>query len=310
MIIDCHRHVWEHSKDLRDGSVGGSGPLPEWVAGEGVDPVDAEGGAIRGLVDCSIVLGFKSCLLGKGISNDFVAEYVAQHSDCAVGFAGVDPTDRTSPRVVEELVKNQGFAGVVVSPGAQGFHPSDTRAMNLYAKLVELDVPVMFHYPERWLKDAHLEQARPELLDEVARRFGGLRMIISSAGWPYVDQTMLMLAKHENVYSDVSIVVDQPLRVYQVISNAYQYQVMDKLFFGSGWPYCTVRGAVEALYNINEIPRQTGLPSIPREELRAIVERDSLSLLGIKHPAGLVVGGADEEAAEVPAAEGLRSADE
>ncbi len=309
MIIDCHRHVWEHVKELQDGSIGGSAPLPEWVANEGIHPVDAEGGAIRGLVDCSIVLGFKSCLLDREISNDFVGRYVEQHSDCAVGFAGVDPTERTSPRVVEELVKNQGFAGVVISPGAQGFHPSDTRAMNLYEKLVELDVPVMFHYPERWLKGGHLEQARPGLLDEVARRFSGLRMIISSLGWPYADETMLMLAKHENVYADVSIVVDQPLRVYQVISNAYQYQVMDKLLFGSGWPYCTVRAAVEALYNINEIPRQTGLPSIPREALRAIVERDSLSLLGIKHPPGLAQGRGKEEAAEVPAADRARSTD-
>ena len=74
------------------------------------------------------------------------------------------------------------------------------------------------------------------------------------------------------------------MRVYQVISNAYQYQIMDKLLFSSGWPYRTVRAAVGALYNINEIPRRTDLPAVPREILREIVERDSLSLLGIKHP--------------------------
>ncbi len=294
MIIDCHRHVWETAKELLDGSLGGSGPLPDWQEDENLNLAQSEDAPIRGLVDCSIVLGFRSQLLGKEISNEFVGQYVRQHSECTVGFAGVDPTDRTSPRVVEELVKKQGFAGVVVSPGAQGFHPCDTRAMNLYEKLVELDVPAMFHYPERWLKGAHLEQARPELLDEVARRFEGLRMIITRLGWPYVDQTMLMLAKHENVYADVSIVVDQPLRLYQVISNAYQYQVMDKLLFGSGWPYCTVRAAVEALYNINDIPRQTGLPSVPREALRAIVERDSLALLGIKHPPGMAEGQEEE----------------
>ena len=290
MIIDCHRHIWEKPEDLQDGSLGGAGPLMEWQANENLKLAEAEDAPIRGLVDCSIVLGFVSQLLGTQISNDFVARYVQQHSDCTVGFAGLDPTDRSCPRLAEELVKKQRFAGVVVSPGAQGFHPCDTRAMNLYEKLVEVDVPVMFHYPERWLRGAHLEQARPELLDEVARRFEGLRMIITSLGWPYADETMLMLAKHENVYSDVSIVVDQPLRVYQVINNAYQYQVMDKLLFGSGWPYCTVRAAVEALYNINEIPRQTGLPSVPREALRAIVERDSLALLGIKHPRGLLKG--------------------
>ncbi len=301
MIIDCHRHIWEQPKELQDGSLGGSGPLPQWGAKEDLSLVESEDAPIRGLVDCSIVLGFVSRLLGSQISNDFVGRYVRQHSECVVGFAGVDPTDRTSPRLLEELVKEQGFAGVVVSPGAQGFHPCDTRAMNVYEKLVELDVPMMFHYPQRWLKGAHLEQARPELLDEVARRFGTLRMIITSLGWPYVNETMVMLAKHENVYADLSIVVGQRLGLYQLISTAYQYQVMDKLLFGSGWPYFTVRSAVEALYNINEIPRQTGLSSVPREALRAIVERDSLALLGIKHPRGLLKEQAKEDAEEVPA---------
>ncbi len=308
MIIDCHRHIWEQTKDLHDGSLGGSGPLRQWQDNETLNLAQEEGAPIRGLVDCSIVLGFVSELLGIQNNNDFVGSYVKQHSDCAVGFAGVDPTDRSSPRLVEELVKQQGFAGVVVSPGAQGFHPVDTRAMNLYAKLVELDVPVMFHYPERWVKGAHLKQARPALLDEVARNFEGLRMVITSLGWPYVDETMLMLAKHENVYSDTSIVVGQPLRLYQVISNAYQYEVMDKLLFGSGWPYCTVRAAVEALYHINEIPRQTGLPSVPREALRAIVERDSLAVLGIKHPPGMLEKQAKEDAEEVPAEDAAQSA--
>ena len=301
MIIDCHRHIWEHSNELQDGSLGGSGALPQWGANEDLSLAESEDAPIRGLVDCSIVLGFVSGLLGIQINNDFVRRYVGQHSECAVGFAGMDPTDRTSPRLLEELVKEQGFAGVVVSPGAQGFHPCDTRAMNVYEKLVELDVPVMFHYPERWLKGGHLEQARPELLDEVSRRFGSLRMIISSMGWPYVDQTMVLLAKHENIYADLSIVVSQRLRLYQLINTAHQYQVMDKLLFGSGWPYCTVRAAVEALYNINEIPRQTGLSSVPREALRAIVERDSLALLGIKHPPGLLEEQAKADAEEVPA---------
>ena len=299
MIIDCHRHVWPHPKHLQDGSLGGAAARPDWLKNGSPNLVDQNDAPIRGLVDCSIVLGFKSKLLGAGIPNDFIAQYVAEHADCTVGFAGIDPTDRSSPVEAADLISNQGFAGVVIAPGVQGFHPCDTRAMNLYAKLAELDVPVMIHYPERWLSSAHLEQARPALLDEVARTFSGLKMIISSLGWPWGDETLLLLAKHANVYADLSIVSSRPLRVYQVISNAYQYQIMDKLLFGSGWPYCTVRAAAQALYNINEIPRQTGLPSIPREALREIVERDSLSLLGIKHPPGMSSRKAEQERKEL-----------
>ena len=299
MIIDCHRHVWPHPKHLQDGSLGGAGPLPDWLENGWPNLVDQNDAPIRGLVDCSIILGFKSKLLGAGIPNEFIAEYVSEQADCTVGFAGVDPTERSSLVEAAELISNQGFAGVVISPGVQGFHPCDTRAMNLYTKLAELDVPLMIHYPERWLTSAHLEQARPALLDEVARTFSKLRIVISSLGWPYVDEALLLLAKHANVYADLSIVVDQPMRAYQVISNAYHYQIMDKLLFGSGWPYRTVRAAVGALYNINEIPRQTGLPAVPRGALRKIVERDSLTLLGIKHPPGMSSRDSKEEPEEL-----------
>ena len=303
MIIDCHRHVWRNEKHLQDGSLGGAAPQPIWLEKGWPSLIDQNDAPIRGMVDCSIILGFKSKLLGAEISNDFVAEYVNEHPDCTVGFAGVDPTDRKAPAEVVELIKQRGFAGVVISPGAQGFHPCDTRAMNMYERLVELDVPMMVHYPLRWMSKAHIEQARPILLDEVARTFSKLKIIISSLGWPWVDETLLLLGKHENVYADLSIVVDQPMRVYQVISNAYQYQIMDKLLFGSGWPYRTVRAAVGSLYNINEIPRRTGLPAIPREVLREIVERDSLSLLGIKHPPKMASRKAKQAAEDTVAAE-------
>ncbi len=287
MIIDCHRHVWPSVKHLLDGSLGGAAGLAEWVEGEQPGLADQNEAPIRGLVDCSIILGFKSNLLGAEIPNEFVADYVSEHSDCTVGFAGIDPTDREAPAQAAELLGNQGFAGVVLSPGVQGYHPSDTRAMRLYEKLAELNAPVMIHYPERWMSGGHLEKSRPELLDEMLRAFPSLRVLVAGLGWPFVDETVLLLAKHKNVYAEVSVITGRPLRFYQVISEAYRYQIMDKLLFGSGWPYCTVRAAVQSLYNINEIPRQTGLPSVPREAVRGIVERDSLSLLGIKPPVGL-----------------------
>jgi len=56
---------------------------------------------------------------------------------------------------------------------------------------------------------------------------------------------------------------------------------MDKLLFGSGFPYARASEAIEALYSINHICHGTNLPTIPREHLRGIVERDAVSVLGI-----------------------------
>ena len=56
---------------------------------------------------------------------------------------------------------------------------------------------------------------------------------------------------------------------------------MDKLLFGSGFPYGSPSESIEALYGIRHFAHGTNLPTVPREQLRGMVERDSLALLGI-----------------------------
>jgi predicted TIM-barrel fold metal-dependent hydrolase len=57
---------------------------------------------------------------------------------------------------------------------------------------------------------------------------------------------------------------------------------MNKLLFGSGFPYAEPDVCIETLLGFNRMLANTYLPQVPREKLRSIVERDSLTLLGIK----------------------------
>ena len=59
--------------------------------------------------------------------------------------------------------------------------------------------------------------------------------------------------------------------------SAYQHGVIDKLLFGSDFPYTSATECIEALYSINQIAQGTNLPVVPREALRGIVERDTLA---------------------------------
>ena len=59
---------------------------------------------------------------------------------------------------------------------------------------------------------------------------------------------------------------------------------------------------MEAVYTINQLPQGTNLPSVTRELLRGIVQRDSLSLLGVG-PDDRTPAEGDESADDIPAAE-------
>jgi predicted TIM-barrel fold metal-dependent hydrolase len=285
MIVDCHTHIWEGPEQLgRYGQGGG-----ERVAGRrGWPEADTHRHfAAAEPVDKSIVLGFRSHYLGAHVPNDYVAHYVRQHPDRLIGFAGIDPSKpleavRETVRAHDEL----GMHGITVSPAAQDFHPASTAAMKLYAEANRLRMPVIFDQHALMTPGAKMEFARPFLLDEVAREFPDLRIIIAELGHPWIDETVLLLGKHANVFADIGGLLNNHWQAYNALLVAYQAEVMDKLLFASNFPFTSAATCIEALYSINQFCHGTNLPTIPREQLRRIVERNTLDLLRIPHTTG------------------------
>ena len=171
--------------------------------------------------------------------------------------------------------------GITISPANQDFHPADTRAMKLYEQAELLGMPILVHPSGQYTEQSKLEFGRPYLLDEVARSFPNLRLVVAQLGQPWIAETICLLGKHSNVYADVSGLLSHPWHAYNALVEAYQAGVIDKLLFGSDFPYTSAEECIEALYSINQLAQGTNLPVVPREALRGIVERDALNLLGL-----------------------------
>lgn len=284
MIVDCHTHIWRSPSQLGQAA----GPLVRRLfkdsrAGSVPDASPELHSAACKPADKIIVLGFRSRHLQAHVPNEFVAEYVRSQGDRLLGFAGIDPSEPVE--ALDELQRScgqLGLKGVTVAPAAQDFHPSSTGAMRVFAEASRLGVPVLFHMGAYLAAQTKLEYGRPVLLDEVARELPDLKMIIAHMGYPWVEECVALLGKQPNAYADISGLVCRPWHAYNALLSAYQYGVMDKLLFGSDFPFTTATGAIEALYSINQIVHGTSLPTIPREQLRGIVEYNALDLLGIR----------------------------
>lgn len=282
MIVDCFTHTWEHGAALGRGV-----PSPSLQNGHGLDAHRAAAARHRAAaepVDVTLVLGFKSQYLGAEISNSGVAEYVRSQGDRMIGIAGVDPSDpKEALAEVQRARSEWGMPGIAVAPAAQDFHPSSSQAMRVYAEAAALGMPVFFHTGPQLTSLTKLEYAQPVLLDEVARELPDLRIVIAHLGSPWVPETLLLLRKHPHVYAEISGVVQQPWRAYEALLSAHQAGVVDKLLFGSGFPDAPASLCIESLYSLNHLLHGSNMPTLPREQLRGIVERDALSLLGIAH---------------------------
>ena len=143
MIVDCHTHVWQSPDQLGQLDLG---DLPKKVraASPRISPnrtiwrqipsADVEfHWSQSGAVDKSIVLGFKSRYLRAEIPNQYVSDYVKRFPQKLIGFAGIDPTERGAVGELRAAKSDLHLRGVTVSPANQDFHPSDSRAMRVYA---------------------------------------------------------------------------------------------------------------------------------------------------------------------------------
>jgi len=296
MIVDTHTHLWQ-SLDQLGPQI--SAHLRERSA-DSWDQYDAGPQAHEAAmapVDAAFVLGFRSAHLGARVPNELISEYVSTRPETLVGFAGIDPMTDDSLEELERL-EELNLNGVVLSPAEQGCHPTHTRAMRLYERCQAKGLPVLIHQGMPLARDAMLEYAQPYLFDEVARSFPELKLLLADVGYPWTDQTLVLVGKHRNVYAELSGFVTRPWQLYNLLLQAHQLEVTDRLLLGSNFPHTIPQRAISAMYSLNQFTQGTGLTSVPREKLRAIVERDALQCLGLKRgPDGAVTAAGEARTA-------------
>jgi len=126
------------------------------------------------------------------------------------------------------------------------------------------------------------EFSDPTLWCPVLREFPEVKFVFTDMGWPWIDQTLLLLGEFENTFMDLAGLSAQQWVGYQTLIKGYQMGVLDKFFLGSDYPAAGAAATIEAIYSINQMAGNTNLPTIPRQRLREIVERNVLGLLGLE----------------------------
>ena len=280
MLVDCHTHVWlakEHLTEefCREGQLMRAEPVdmtctPEqhWAGMAGVDK--------------AIVLAFQSEHLGLHVSNDFVAGYCRQHPEKLYGLASVDPHWADPVAEIERAKFDLGLIGLKMAPIYQGIHAMDERCLKIWAAAERWNLPVLFHQGTTFPRRAPLKYAHPEQLEEVALAFPHLKFWIAHFGHPWQEETIVLVRKQPNVYTDLSALWYRPWQYYNILRLAQEYQVLHKCFFGTDFPVATAEDTIRGTLSINDMLDGTKLPRVDLDQLQAIIERDPFKVLEIE----------------------------
>jgi predicted TIM-barrel fold metal-dependent hydrolase len=175
--------------------------------------------------------------------NEETAGLVAKYPDKLVGLALVDPRDGV--RAVKELeraVKELGMKAFLASPFRSGMRQNDKRYYPLYAKAVELGIPMYCYCTMNYRTDRPMDIGRPLYLDEVAIDFPEMTIIAGwggGGGWPWVPEMIGVARRHQNVYINTSAhrpkYLAQRGSGWDMLLQFGNTLLQDRVVFASGW---------------------------------------------------------------------------
>jgi uncharacterized protein len=263
MIVDIHTHTPTHVHAVRPAE---RQPNTMWRSDRVVEAAVSWADYMAAMepVDRACVFGIRlkggempAGREGAGVQwvgnvNDQAAAFCRAYPDKLIGFMSVHPDEGDALQEVERCVKELGLRGSKLGPKYQGFDPLGTAAFQVYAAAQRPSLPI------------------PEL-----------RVVMAHMGHPWHADTIAVIRKHPHVYADVSAQFFRPWSQYNCLRLATEWGVLDKLLFGSDYPVATPSEVMAGLVSAADVAERANLPPLDRQALQAIVERDSLALLGL-----------------------------
>ena len=207
---------------------------------------DPDGFLIRSMDDAGVDIAVLTAedaetTMGMKTPNEKVAEFVRKAPQRFVGMAAVDPhKGMTAVRELEHAVKDLGMKCLCLEPWLHKLRSNDKLYYPIYAKCVELDIPVWIHASINYVPQLTMDFGRPIHLDEVAGHFPELKVVAGHGGWPWVNEMMALLWRHSNAYADISAIrpkyLGMPGTGWESLLQYGNSLLQDKIIFGTAWP--------------------------------------------------------------------------
>jgi predicted TIM-barrel fold metal-dependent hydrolase len=181
--------------------------------------------------------GIEWGLVPVTLTDELHVRALSEHPDRLFGSVEIDPNRGVEAlRGLETAVRDHGVIAAQFFPA--GKNPpvpiNDRRAYPLYAKCVELDIPVFVQGGVPGPR-VPTESQHPGLVDEVCYDFPDLRFVFRHGCEPWVDLTIKLLLKWPNLF--YSTTAFAPKYYPEAIVRYANSRGADKIIYGGYYPW-------------------------------------------------------------------------
>ncbi len=207
---------------------------------------------------------------GVPSGNPWVLDLMRAYPDMFIGYAGIDPNKGMA--ALDELSRmvDLGMRGASIDPYLAHIPANHARFYPIYAKCCELNIPVVITAGAATrISGAVMDDSHPRHIDEVARDFPELRIVVSHGCYPYVAEALMLVQRHKNVWMELSEYERMPFAdAYFQAANTF---LKDRILFASAHPFINIK---------TQLDIYASLPL--SDEVRPLVMHDNAAnLLGL-----------------------------
>ena len=201
----------------------------------------------------------RACIgTGRHASVEHTLSLAEKHPNRFIPWARINAREgMAGVRRLEMLVKERGLKGLEISCFREGLYGNDKKYYPLYAKAVELGIPVRVYCTMSYAADKPMDLGRPLYLDEVCRDFPELAVIAALGGWPWVPELVGLARRHQNLYVDLAshhpAHMPKPGSGWEMMLQFGNTLLQDRMLFASGWMTLGMRPS-EVIDHFNALP--------------------------------------------------------
>lgn len=261
MVIDCHVHVNNYEDEQFDGLE------------KNVEELKVQ--MRRNRIDAALILTSYKNIPGRP-SVKAVVEAVRDQPNLFV-VAGVSYLNYS----LHDLDEIRGFinegkiVGLKLYPGYEPFMPNDDRLKPVYDLAAETQVPVMIHCGDTYTPKGKIKFSHPLNVDEVAVDHPDVKFVICHLGNPWIRDTMEVVYKNANVYTDFSgLVLGNFSDRFEKFMQKQMQEMLtwgvepDKCLYGTDWPISSMESYMDFMESL----------SIPQKDKDKMLYENTLKL--------------------------------
>ena len=284
MIVDCHVNIWNDEHVLPHFRT-----AQARVREKGIPDKDDAATIIDAMapVDRAIVFTLNYAeTVGIAGDDNVTADAIERYPDKLTGFSYVDPRRGDALDRLIYAHKELGLQGAKYGPIYNGVPLDDPRLEPIYAYCEQNDLPITMHMGTTYTRLYAAELGRPVIVEQVALKHPDLKLVMAHMAHPWFEECIAVIRKQPNVYAEISAIYYRRWQFYNVMTAIEEYQVTDKVFFGSDFPFSTPAEGIELTRAVRDIGGTNGMPRVSEETVERIITSDPFAHWWHTNPLG------------------------